>query len=296
MTRGRRHTDRGIDTGCEHDHAPQCRELDDAIALGQLELHYQPVVDLRHDVTIGLEALVRWRHPQLGLLPAGAFVPAAEQCGLITTLDDWVLRSACEQIAAWQHDVLIAPGFRVAVNVSGRDVADHRLAERVADALTVARAAPACLTVELTETCDLADVGRASDTLQELRRMGVLVSLDDFGAAYATFQRLRVLPFDQLKLDRDVIASAHTSVGLAFLHATVELGRSLGMGIVIEGIETADQAVLARDLGGDHGQGYWWARPMPVADVAVLLETGRMPADITRSATASSARRSGVGA
>jgi EAL domain-containing protein (putative c-di-GMP-specific phosphodiesterase class I) len=209
-----------------------------------------------------------------GLLTAGAFVPHAESCGLIERLDDWVLDAACRQIAAWQHDVLIAPGFRVAVNLSGYDFADHRLPERVSGALSRSGADPECLTVELTETFDLVDVVTTHRSFRALRQLGVNVSLDDFGTAYATFQRLRYLPFDEIKLDREVMAAAQSPVGMAFINAAVDLGRSLGMRTIAEGIETPDQADLARELGCDHGQGYLWSAAMPAEAVADLLVCG----------------------
>jgi EAL domain-containing protein (putative c-di-GMP-specific phosphodiesterase class I) len=259
------------------DHHDRCGQLAVAIDDDALELHYQPVVDLERGIVVGLEALVRWPHPELGMLTAGAFVPEAESCGLIQRLDDWVLATACRQIAAWQDDVLIAPGFRVAINLSGYEFADHQLPDRVARALASSGADPECLTVELTETFDLVDVVTTHRSFRSLQQLGVNVSLDDFGTAFATFQRLRYLPFDEIKLDREVMASAGTAVGTAFINAAVELGRSLGMRTVAEGIETVEQAQLARSLGFDKGQGYLWSASLPAAAIADLLVSGNLP-------------------
>jgi EAL domain-containing protein (putative c-di-GMP-specific phosphodiesterase class I) len=257
--------------GCYH-----CSDLATAIDDDALALHYQPVIDLQQGIVVGLEALVRWPHPDRGMLTAGAFVPEAESCGLIEHLDDWVLATACRQIAAWQDDVLIAPGFRVAVNLSGYDFADHRLPDRIGKALASSGADPECLTVELTETFDLVDVVTTHRSFRTLRQLGVNVSLDDFGTAFATFQRLRYLPFDEIKLDREVMASAGTPVGMAFINAAVELGRSLGMRTIAEGIETAEQADLARELGCDLGQGYLWSASVPAAAIGDLLVHGSL--------------------
>lgn len=252
----------------------RCSELASAIEDDALALHYQPVIDLRQGIVVGLEALVRWPHPDRGMLTAGAFVPDAEACGLIEHLDDWVLATACRQIAAWQDDVLIAPGFRVAVNISGYDFADHRLPDRVGTALADSGADPECLTVELTETFDLVDLVTTHRSFRTLRQLGVNVSLDDFGTAYATFQRLRYLPFDEIKLDREVMASAGTPVGMAFVNAAVDLGRSLGMRTIAEGIETSEQADQARELGCDLGQGYFWSPSVPAEAIGDLLVHG----------------------
>lgn len=245
-----------------------------ALAHDELELHYQPVVDLSTDLVRGLEALVRWRHPQDGLVSAGAFVPIAEQCGLIGDLDEWVLDRAAAQIAEWEEDVLIAPGFRVAVNVSGSEFADASLASRVASVLKARGAHPECLTVELTETVDLSDMAAAHRAFRTLQHLGVHVALDDFGAEYATFQRFRFLPFDLVKLDREVTVAASSRVGAAFVRAVVGLGDGLGMQVVAEGIETTAQADVAAALGCTLAQGYLWSPPLPADEITRMLQSG----------------------
>lgn len=249
-----------------------------ALPDGELELHYQPIVDLADGLVVGLEALVRWRHPSRGLLAAGSFVPIAEACGLSGALDTWVLDETARQIALWQDDVLIAPGFRVAVNVSGTEFADGSLARRVAETLRQHNADPRCLTVELTETVDVHDITAAHRTVRSLQQLGVRVALDDFGAAYATFQRFRFLPFDLVKLDREIMAAAGSRVGAAFVRAIVGLGEGLGMDVVAEGIETSAQARVATQLGCTFAQGYLWSPPRPADDVTRLLVEG-LPTD-----------------
>lgn len=260
-----------------HVSTPSCTELAHAIQHGELDVHYQPIVDLMSGVVVSLEALVRWRHPVLGTLGADSFVPLAEECGLILDVDKWVLGATCHQIQQWQHDVLVGPGFRVAVNVSGHELSDERLIATIESALSATGAHPACLTVELTETADLTNVDAARRTMCHLRSMGVRVALDDFGASYATFERLRHLPFDSIKVDKAVIQTAQWPVGEAFVVAAVELGRSLGMSVIAEGIETQALAELARGLGCDYGQGYLWSPALTAPQAGLLLETGRFP-------------------
>jgi EAL domain-containing protein (putative c-di-GMP-specific phosphodiesterase class I) len=256
---------------------PTRDELADALDNDLLEVHYQPIVDLRTDVVIGLEALVRWPHPAFGLLSAAAFIDEAEACGLVGRLDDWVLATTCRQIDAWERDVLVGPGFRVAVNISGSGLADEQLGAKVRAALADSGADPMCLTIELTESVELTNVELARTTMCSLREIGVRMALDDFGAAYATFERLRHLPFDSIKIDKDVTWSAEWPVGEAFVVAAVDLGRSLGMSVVAEGIETVELADLSRRLGCDYGQGYLWAGALSPQTTGTLLETGRLP-------------------
>ena len=263
-----------------------CDELRQALIARELELHYQPIVALATGLVVGLEALVRWNHPSRGLLPAGAFVPTAEACGLSAALDTWVLDEAARQIAAWQDDVLIAPGFRVAVNVSGTDFADSSLAQRVAETLRQHNADPRCLTVELTETVDVRDITAAHRTVRSLQQLGVRVALDDFGAEYATFQRFRFLPFDEVKLDREITIAAASRVGAAFVRAIVGLGDGLGMDVVAEGIETPAQAAVAAELGCSLAQGYLWSPPRTSAAVTRILVEGLANVRGTTLATA----------
>jgi EAL domain-containing protein (putative c-di-GMP-specific phosphodiesterase class I) len=253
-----------------------CDALRAAIGEGELDVYFQPVVDLHHDLVVGLEALVRWHHPSRGLLAAGAFVPDAEACGVVGALDAWVLDRAVAQIARWQEDVLIAPGFRVAVNMSGVEFGNSTLVADVADALARHGADPECLTIELTETAALADMTAAHRSVRSLQQLGARVALDDFGTAYATFQRLRCLPFDEVKLDREITVAAGSPVGSAFVRAIVDLGEELGLRIVAEGIETPDQAAVAASLGCTVAQGYLWSPPLPAADVTAVLQSGTM--------------------
>ncbi|MEQ1698491.1 MAG: EAL domain-containing protein [Ilumatobacteraceae bacterium] len=254
-----------------------CVRLHHALANGELEVYYQPLVSLGSDVVCGFEALARWRHPTDGLLTAAAFIPRAEQCGLIRELDDWMLQAVCRQVAEWQEDVLIAPGFRIALNMSGCEFVNDDMWRRMEDVMRATGAHPECLGIELTETHRLADLCAARRNITSLRTLGVEVSLDDFGTAYATFDQLRMLPFDVLKLDRDITCAAGTTVGAAFITAAVELARRLEIDVVAEGIETEEQATLMRGYGCGRGQGFLWSPAIPADRATALLENGRFP-------------------
>jgi len=265
------HTLAGTDT------TDACAFLHQAILDGDIEVHYQPLIALGSNLACGFEALARWRHPTEGLLTAAAFIPQAEACGLVRELDDWMLHAVCRQVAAWQDDVLIAPGFRVAINMSGSEFVNDDVWRRMEEVIRVTGALPGCLGIELTETHRLDDPCAARRNIGSLRTLGVEVSLDDFGAAYATFDQLRQLPFDVLKLDRDITSAASTAVGAAFITAAVELARRLEIEVVAEGIETEEEADLMRRFGCRRGQGYLWAPAIPADAATKLLETGNFP-------------------
>ena len=261
----------------------QCEELRQAIEGDELALHYQPIVNLTDGSVTGFEALVRWPHPQLGLLGAGSIVPFAEQCGLVHALDDFALRCASRQLAAWQEDVLVAPGFRMAVNVSGAEMDGDVLVERVRHAINSSGVDARGLVIEVTETCKLESNEAAKRSADGLHSLGVELALDDFGSQYSTFSRLKCLPFDVLKIDREFVVASHTKVGRAFVHALVELGNGLGARVIAEGIETSEQAAQLRALGAHEGQGFLWS-PALSPDVAeTLLVTGRWPLRDTAS-------------
>jgi EAL domain-containing protein (putative c-di-GMP-specific phosphodiesterase class I) len=253
-----------------------CAQLHLALLHDQLEVHYQPVMDLDNELVVGFEALARWPHPECGLLNAGAFVPQAEACGLVRDLDDWVLQTVGRQVAEWQDDVLFGPGFRVAINMSGCEFVGEDPARRMEEMMRETGARPSCLGLELTETYGLGDLRAARRSIERLRELGVEVSLDDFGAAYATFDQLRLLPFDVLKLDAGITAASHTPIGGAFVAAAVELARGLSIGIVAEGIETPEAAERMRRAGCRRGQGFHWAPALAPAAATRLLETGRL--------------------
>ena len=240
-------------------------ELREAIDDDQLVLHYQPILHLSSGRCAGVEALVRWQHPERGLLPPSEFVALAEQHDLIAPLTRWVLHTATRQAAAW--DAAGLP-LVVAVNVSADHFADGTLVDDVATALAAAGLPPAQLVIELTETSVAEDPLRAAAQLSQLRITGVEVSIDDFGSGFSSLSQLTAMPAGVLKIDRSLVASADVrgSRSAAAMEAVVALANALGMRSLAEGVETAEQLAVARELGCTFAQGFFIARPMP-ADV-----------------------------
>ncbi|HEY3670648.1 MAG TPA: EAL domain-containing protein [Acidimicrobiia bacterium] len=252
-------------------------DLARAIVTDELALYYQPIVSLTDETLSGFEALVRWPHPEFGLVCASTLVTVAESCGLIRALDDWVLRTATRRLAAWQEDVLVTPGFRLAVNVSGSEMDGVRLVERVAGAIDESGVDARGLVIEVTESCQIVDIEAARRSADGLHVLGVEIALDDFGSQHSTFSRLNSLPFDVLKIDRAFVVGSESEVGRSFIRALVELGNVLGARIVAEGIETAEQAARMRELCAHEGQGFLWAPAVPPGAAEALLATGTLP-------------------
>jgi EAL domain-containing protein (putative c-di-GMP-specific phosphodiesterase class I) len=253
-------------------------DLRGALERGELLLHYQPKVDVPSGRVVGLEALLRWQHPTRGLVPPGAFIGIAEETGLIVPIGEWVLRTACAQLAAWAR-AGIAP-VPVSVNLSARQFKAADLAGVVRRALDDAPLDPALLELEVTESLLMDDTRRTAGVLQQLREQGVSISLDDFGTGYSSLGYLKRFPIDCIKLDqtfvRDVVSDAQSG---AITSAIIALGHSLGLSVVGEGVETAEQLAYLAERSCDVVQGYLFGRPMPAESVAALLSTGgRLPA------------------
>jgi diguanylate cyclase (GGDEF)-like protein len=231
--------------------------LRDAIREDQLVLHYQPVVSLRSGQVTGFEALVRWEHPVRGLLPPADFIPLAEETGAIVELGDWVLRNACEQAAAWQQS---GHRLKVAVNLSARELSDPTLTGRVRQALRTTGLEPGVLILEITETA-LASGRGATWMLAELRKLGVQTAIDDFGVGYSSWSRLARMPIDMLKIDRSFVSGMEDERTGAVLATKVRLGGSLGLAVVAEGVETADEARRLAEMGCQL-QGFYFSKPV----------------------------------
>jgi diguanylate cyclase (GGDEF)-like protein len=245
-------------------------ELREAIDDGQLVLHYQPIVYLPTGEVSGVEALVRWRHPERGLLMPGEFIPLAEQNGIIVPLTRWVLREAARQTAAWEQAGL---SLVTGVNVSAAHFGTGTLVADVHDALDAAGLAPDRLLLELTETSVAEDPLRAAAQFAQLRISGVEVSIDDFGSGFSSLSQLVSIPAGVLKLDRSLIAGTETrrSEAAAAIAAVVGLAAACGMRSLAEGVETADQLALVSKLGCSYAQGFHIARPMPAEDLPAFL-------------------------
>jgi len=232
-----------------------------AIATDELSLHYQPQVDCVTGRLMGLEALVRWWHPERGLIGPDEFVPLAEQSGLIRQLTRWVLAAAIGQSARW-HDV--GDGVGLSVNLSSHDLLDERLPAFVASQLGQWRFSADRLTLEITESALLADPGRAVDVLTQIRRLGVRVALDDFGTGYSSLSYLKEWPVDEVKVDRSFVRNLVVDKrDRAIVRATVDLAHSLGLEVVAEGVEDEASLRLLTEMGSDRAQGYYISRPLP---------------------------------
>jgi diguanylate cyclase (GGDEF)-like protein len=242
-------------------------ELSEAIEKGQLVLHYQPVIHLATGDVHGAEALVRWEHPERGLVPPCAFIPVAEQYDLINPLTRWVLATASRQAAAWHSSGM---SLLIGVNVSAATVAGGTLVADVATALAESGLPPDRLVVELTETTVADDPERAAAQFAALRVSGVEVSIDDFGSGYSSLGQLVNIPAGVLKIDRSLVAGSpdRRSQSAAAIAAVVGLARACGMRSLAEGVETAEQLALAVELGCTYAQGFFIARPMPAEDLA----------------------------
>jgi diguanylate cyclase (GGDEF)-like protein len=250
--------------------------LHHAIANDELVLYYQPIVEAATGRTCGAEALVRWIHPERGMIPPGDFIPVAEQSDLIIDLGNWVIRAACRQLAEWTQ---LGIGDRfVTINVSPRHFRED-LATSIARALRETGADANRLVVELTETAAVEDVGLVAARLRELRHLGVKAAIDDFGTGYCGLQYLGDLPVSTLKLDRSFV-QAMTPSNAAIVAATIAMTRTLGMTMVAEGVETEEQRRFLASQGCDRLQGFHLGRPMPAADFAarVRAEDGAPPA------------------
>jgi diguanylate cyclase (GGDEF)-like protein len=252
-------------------------ELESALQLGQLELHYQPKVETATGEVSSAEALVRWRHPDRGLIPPADFIPIAEECGLIGAIGEWVVREACRQGRAWQ-DAGLRP-IRIAVNLSPTQFRHGDLLAMIRHALDDARLEARYLEVELTESAVMSEPEESVTILKQLSQMGVLVSVDDFGTGYSSMSYLRRLPVDNLKIDREFINEIVSRPDDAsIVRAIVSLAHSLRLKVVAEGVETVEQLEFLKALGCDQYQGYYFSPAVPAQDFAALLERSA-PAD-----------------
>jgi diguanylate cyclase (GGDEF)-like protein len=245
-------------------------ELRQALEADQLQLHYQPKIDLKSRRMTGTEALVRWKHPRRGMVPPDQFIPLAERTGLIRPLTRWVLGHALTQCQAWvrQHQ-----DFTVAVNLSARDLQDPQLVDHVVWLLESKGLASERLAVELTESAVMADPAHAAKAFGELKRRGVTVSIDDFGTGYSSLAYLQTMPVSELKIDKSFVErlASNGRQDAAIVRSTNELGHNLGLKVVAEGVEDERTLEMLSGFGCDAAQGYFIARPMPAADLVGWL-------------------------
>jgi diguanylate cyclase (GGDEF)-like protein len=243
-------------------------ELRQAFAERQFEVHYQPIVDLDGEHTVGVEALIRWRHPERGLLPPAAFLDLAEELGMLPEVGHWVLHEACKQAVTWQEHT---PGFELNVNLSASQLGNPALRDEVRDVLLTTGIPPRQLVLELTETVALTDLAESARILGSLKALGVRIALDDFGTGFSSLSHLGVLPVDVVKIDKSFVQAMQESGGASVAEAVLQIARTFNLAPVAEGVEDAVQASRLRELECAQAQGYHFAKPMPAGEVTDLL-------------------------
>ncbi|WP_051388964.1 putative bifunctional diguanylate cyclase/phosphodiesterase [Arthrobacter sp. 35W] len=250
-------------------------DLHRAMAENELELHYQPVVELRTGRMVGAEALVRWRHPYWGRMQPADFLPAAEEGGLMVALGQWVLGHAVEQLAQWSRHLPANPRFKVHVNLSPGELGRLQLVGEVKDLLARHNVAPKRLALEITENAIVSDSGPTAKILAGLRKLGVGLEIDDFGTGYSSISYLRNLPVDTAKIDRSLVTGMEDDPRQQdFVAAILMLIKAAQLSVVAEGIETAAQAERLNAMGCELGQGYFFSKPVPADKLAKLLRRG----------------------
>jgi diguanylate cyclase (GGDEF)-like protein len=247
-------------------------DLRNAIQNGELRAYYQPIVELETGRLAGMETLVRWQHPRRGLVSPAEFIPIAEEAGLIVPIGRWVLAEACSQVRAWMDCYPEAFPLTVNVNLSGRQFQHPGLLDEVAQVLRESGVAPHHLKLEVTESVTMHDAAAAIGILQQLKDLGLQLAIDDFGTGYSSLAYLRRFPLDTLKIDYSFVRHLEDEAeNLAIIRMIVELAKVLHLNVTAEGIETETQAAALRRLGCDYGQGYYFGRPMPAAEIEPLI-------------------------
>jgi diguanylate cyclase (GGDEF)-like protein/PAS domain S-box-containing protein len=248
-------------------------DLQRAIVNDELELHYQPVVRLDDRSVCGLEALLRWRHPERGIVLPNDFIPLAEETGLIVPIGRWVLREGCRKAKLMQDAFPLEPPLTMSINLSVKQLQHSDIVADVRDALTEGELDPRHLTLEITETVVMADTELAVQRLDELKALGVRLAMDDFGTGYSSLSYLSSFPIDILKMDRSFLRAGAAPEASGLANAVVALGETLELEVVAEGIELHEQWTTLRDLGCDHGQGFYFAKPMEIDAALEFLGT-----------------------
>jgi EAL domain-containing protein (putative c-di-GMP-specific phosphodiesterase class I) len=252
----------------------EAADLRRAITEGELRVYYQPIVLLESLQISGFEALVRWQHPQRGLIPPSQFIPLAESSGLVIDLDWWVLKQACTQVSQWQSQHYFLSGLSISANLSCQQFAQSDLIQQVDTILKATQIDPRCLKLEITEGAIAADAGAVNQTLEQLRAMQLQLSMDDFGTGYSSLGRLQDFPVDVLKIDRSFIQRLGINQGSTEIVRTIiTLAHSFGMQVVAEGVETSQQLEVLRSLDCEYVQGYFCYQPLPADQLENLFKT-----------------------
>jgi diguanylate cyclase (GGDEF)-like protein len=267
-----------------------------ALERDELLLHYQPKQDLGGGGITGVEALLRWQHPDLGLLPPGRFIALAEESGLIVPIGKWVIETACAQNVAWQRQGL--PALPIAVNLSPRQFGDPALLSDIEAALKKSGMAPELLELEITESMVMQNVERAMRVLKAIKSLGVMLAIDDFGTGYSSMSLLKKFPIDVLKIDRSFVREiTSNSEDKAIADAIIALGRALNLTIVAEGVETPEQENFLRAHHCDQVQGYLISKPVPADEFAAFMADrilAELKTQVAKAAPRPEARRNGT--
>jgi EAL domain-containing protein (putative c-di-GMP-specific phosphodiesterase class I) len=250
------------------------QELSSGLTHNQFQLHYQPIVGFANSKIVGFEALLRWQHPTLGMVSPEKFIPLAETSDLIIDIGTWVLRKACEQLYTWQSNFPEQfASLSISVNLSSKHLKLPNLFTRVKQVLRETGLISQNLILEITESSVIENLPQAKETLANLKNLGVRISIDDFGTGYSSLSRLYELPLDILKIDRSFIQQMDSESGQHLVHAIATLAKNLGIDVIAEGIETAEQIVKLRSLGCSKGQGYFFSKPLDEQELAILMSS-----------------------
>jgi EAL domain-containing protein (putative c-di-GMP-specific phosphodiesterase class I) len=236
-----------------------------AIVNQEFVIHYQPLINLQTEEICAFEALLRWKHPERGLIPPLDFIPLAEETALIVPIGEWVIRNACEEAAKWPKDIGIA------INLSPAQFKMRHLTQMVMSALAHSGLAAQRLELEITESVLLVDNASTLETLHQLRALGVKISMDDFGTGYSSLSYLRSFPFDKIKIDRSFVHDLQNQDSKAIIRAVTGLGASLGMATTGEGVETREEVDYLRREGCTEAQGFYFSKAKPAGDVYRML-------------------------
>jgi EAL domain-containing protein (putative c-di-GMP-specific phosphodiesterase class I) len=256
-------------------------DLRNALAAGEFELYYQPLVNLPTNKISGFEALIRWHHPEKGMILPETFIPLAEEIGLIVPLGEWIIRDACATAAQWCGDL------KVAVNISPAQFREPGLAQIVMNALAATGLAAGRLELEITESARLMDNDATLSLLHQLRALGVRIATDDFGTGYSSLSHLQSFPFDKIKIDRSFVRNiARSASSLNIVRAVAALARGLGIASTAEGVEDTEQLATITSEGCTEMQGYLLSRPLPARDIPQFLLSRRKEHEPKRDAAA----------
>jgi EAL domain-containing protein (putative c-di-GMP-specific phosphodiesterase class I) len=247
-------------------------DLSRALGRDELCLHYQPMMSLANERVVGFEALLRWEHPERGLIMPGEIISVAEDTGLIVPIGAWVLEEACRQMTQWQLEHTAAQEMSISINLSSKQLLQPDIVDVIVQVLKKTRLDPTCLRLELTESVIMDNAESAVAKLSQLRTLGVQIHIDDFGTGYSSLSYLQRLPVDTLKIDRTFVSQlGRQAESQEIVSAIITLARNLGMGVAAEGVETAEQAQGLKEMDCEFGQGFFYYRPLEGSAVEALF-------------------------